>query len=151
MPKHPTKATVVIVSMGRDVHTPQGTRYDEDPRRHAVEGARDTYCGTTALAIAEELQKALSFFEHGMIVYGASASVWGYYDADVYDEIAETTIDLLQWKGVKNCTDGSIQLVGAQTTDSMGYLHIDALPQLCSAIIYWCKEALSSQAPRARL
>ena len=114
-------ATALVVSMGNDL-----------------------YGGGEATAIAGGLKDVLEVLPGGHVVYGGSASVWGYAD-DTYDKgVKEVCTSLV-------CPDGSVQLASVRTVDAIGHLHVESVPQLCSAVVQWCVAIRRSWTPMARL
>ena len=101
-------ATTLIVSMGNDL-----------------------YGGVKATAIADGLKQILATIPNGHVIFGGSASVWGYQDG-TYDAEVKEVCNLL------GCPNGATELANVKTVDAIGHLHVKAVPQLCKAFVQWC-------------
>ena len=114
-------ATTLVVSMGNDL-----------------------YDGCEATLIAQGLKEALSVVPDAHVVYGGSASVWG-YSKESYGRGVEEICLLL------GCPNGAAELLSVRTCDAIGHLHVESVALLCKAVVQWCKTILSSRMTKARL
>ena len=118
-----------------------------------VSMGNDLYDGVTPAAVAEGLQQVLDMVENGHTIYGGSAAVWG-YPRPGYPRpgsLLEDTWgkDVAEVCSLLNCKTGADELMGIETVDDIGHLHLNSAPQLCKAMIKWCTDI--RDVPRARL
>jgi len=104
-----------------------------------VSMGNDVTDGATAAPIARELRRCLDRFTSAKLVYGASATVWGYSNRD-YDDTVCCVCSIL------GCSSGARELHGARLGDSIGHLRVQSVP-LCAAVVSWC----SSFEPASKL
>ena len=114
---------VLAISMGNDLYG---------------RGAIDSW------AIAEGLRKLCTVLPDVHFIYGGSAAVWGYSNEN-YDKKVREVCELL------GCQDGSAELFGVATVDSIGHLNVNSVPQLCKATVLWSKKSVKAMLSRARL
>ena len=95
-------------------------------------------------AVAVELSAIQSMFPCVSMVYGGSASIWGYTNAD-YDKLVASICARLC------CRDGSAELEGVQIGDAIGHLRPASAGQLCDAVVTWARAAMARVPIRARL
>ena len=107
-----------------------------------VSMGNDVYGGVKATAIADVLKQILATIPNGYVIYGGSASVWGYPEG-IYDTEVNKVCELL------DCPSGASELANVETVDTIGHLHVKAVPQLCQAFVHWCRSIRCE--PRSRL
>ena len=117
--------TTLIISMGNDLYG------------RACDGGEPS-------DIADGLRRVLSCVSNGYVIYGGSAAVWGYADTSYDTSVAEVCALL-------NCDSGANELLGVRTADAIGHLRVESVPQLCTAILHWCRPICYVGAPKARL
>ena len=95
-----------------------------------VSMGNDVTDGASAETIGAGLRCLLDRFPGSSVVYGASASVWGYTNQS-YDDIVLRVCSNL------DCISGAQELRGSSISDSIGHLRVESVPLLCDAVISW--------------